>query len=321
VSDGPVDRHQLREARLKKRVSARIYRTPLLRSNDVGHYSLPRDRLVALQRVRVQKTDQAAKGVGLPLVRRRREQQEIRRGLGQGVAELETGNLLGAPAEPVGFVDDDQIPAGGDQVLEPLSVVAGELVLAPAPAQVDRLHRVERAYCLIAHPPEVRIWVGRTCLPQSREAFGQDKTEVLVEMGFHFRLPLQHQPSRRDDEHAFHQTADLQFSDDEASLDGLAEPHFVGKEVADAVAGSHALEGIELVRQRNDRAFKRRHKRVSLQSIRDTRGRAHIGQPVEQLVVGCLQRRQSALKNASGRAAAWQPDDAGGLTPKRIALM
>src|SRR5580704_12495942 len=63
---------------------------------------------------------------------RRREQQEIRRCLGQGVAELETGNLLGAATQPVGFIDDNQIPAGGDQVLEPLTVMAGELVLAPA---------------------------------------------------------------------------------------------------------------------------------------------------------------------------------------------
>jgi hypothetical protein len=41
------------------------------------------------------------------LVRCRSEQQEIRRRLGQRVAQLETGNLFGAAAEPVGFVYDD----------------------------------------------------------------------------------------------------------------------------------------------------------------------------------------------------------------------
>jgi hypothetical protein len=41
---------------------------------------------------------------------------------------------------------------------------------------------------------------------------------------------------------------------------------------------------------------------------------------VEQLVVCRLQQRQSALKKANGRAAARQPDDAGGLTPKRIGI-
>src|SRR5262249_124735 len=100
--------------------------------------------------------------------------------------------------------------------------------------------------------------------------------EVLVEMRFNFRLPLQHQPGRRDDEHALYQTADLELPDNQTGLDRLAEPHLVGKEVPDAVARYRPLQGIELVRERNDRAFEWSYQRVLLQSMCDACSGADI---------------------------------------------
>ena len=213
----------------------------------------------------------------------RRKQQQIGRRLRQRVTQLEAGDLLGAAADAVGLVDDDQVPSGRNQVLEPLAVVAGELLLAPAAAGIHRLHGVERADDLIVHPPEILILVDGAGLPQSGQAAGKDEAEILVEVPLHFRLPLQHQPGGRDDENPANKTPDLQLAQDQARLDRLAEPDFVGKEIADAIAGDRPLQSQQLMRQRNDRAFQRRDQRVALQRVGDARGGADIGKAIEQM--------------------------------------
>ena len=82
---------------------------------------------------------QPVKGVGLALMRSGRKKQEIRRGLGESLAQLEAGHLVGAATETVGFVHDDQVPAGGDQVLEPFAVILTHLGGAPTTALVQGL--------------------------------------------------------------------------------------------------------------------------------------------------------------------------------------
>ena len=74
------------------------------------------------------------KPVGLALVRGGREQQQVRGGFGQGLAQPVAGDLFGAAAQPVGLVADDQIPAGVDQVAEAFLVVRFQLLSGPAPA-------------------------------------------------------------------------------------------------------------------------------------------------------------------------------------------
>ena len=47
----------------------------------------------------------------------------------EAFAEAVAGDLFGAAAEPVGLVDDNQIPTGGDQVAEAFLVVLVDLLL------------------------------------------------------------------------------------------------------------------------------------------------------------------------------------------------
>ena len=82
----------------------------------------------------VDQGDQPMKGIGLSLVWGGRKQQEIRCGLGKPLAQFEPGHLVGAATETVGFVHDDQVPTGGDQVLEPFPVVLSHLLCRPAAA-------------------------------------------------------------------------------------------------------------------------------------------------------------------------------------------
>ena len=216
-------------------------------------------------------------------MRGRRKQQQVWRRLRQRVAQLEPGDLLRAAADPMGLVDDDQVPPGRNEVLEPLAIVAGELLLAPAAAGIHRLHGIERADDLVVHAPEVVVLVDGAGLPQRRQAAGKDQPEILSEVPLHFRLPLQNQAGGRDDEDPANQTPYLQLAQDQARFDRLAEPDFVGKEIADAIPGDRPLQSQKLMRQRDDRAFQRRDQRVALQRVGDTRGGADIGKAVEEM--------------------------------------
>ncbi len=95
------------------------------------------------------------KSVGLSLMRCGGEHQEIRSCLSKALAKFKAGNLVCASAETVRFVHDDQIPSGGDQVLEPFAVVFGYLSLRPATALVHWLNGIHGTDDLIMAPPHV----------------------------------------------------------------------------------------------------------------------------------------------------------------------
>ena len=232
----PFNRHQLRKARLEKWIAIGVNRTALLGANDKGSDGFPRNRVVPGQSIRIKEPNEPAERVGLALVWCRRKQQQIGRRLCQRVAQLEAGYLFRAAANAMGFVDDDQVPSGRNEVLKPLAIVAGELLLAPTAAGVHRLHRVERADDLVVHTPEVLILVDGASLPQSGQAARKDEPEILPEVPLHFRLPLQNQTGGRDDENPANKPPYLQLAQDQARFDRLAEPDFVGEEIADAIA-------------------------------------------------------------------------------------
>ena len=98
---------------------------------------------------------QPVKGIGLALVRRGRQQQEIWCGLCESLAQLETSHLVGAAAKTVRLVHDDEVPAGRDQVLEPLAVVFAYLGGAPPTALVQGLERVHGDDHLREHLPGI----------------------------------------------------------------------------------------------------------------------------------------------------------------------
>ena len=71
-------------------------------------------------------------------------------------------------------------------------------------------------------------------------------------MGLHFRHPLGGDSFGRDNQCPAHQTAQFELAHDQTGFDGLTETHFVGQQVAHAVAGDGPGQGVDLVRQRND---------------------------------------------------------------------
>ena len=109
------------------------------------------------------------------------------------------------------FIDDNQIPACGDQVTDTFLVVPFESFPAPASASFDRFDGIDRANHLIEPSPNVVI---TNEMPIGREVAGREKLKLLVEMGPHFLDPLCDKPSGSHDQHPCDQASQLEFSND-----------------------------------------------------------------------------------------------------------
>ena len=202
----------------------------------------------------VDQGNQPMKGVGLALVRGGRKHQEIWRGLRESLPQFEAGNLIGAAAESVRFVHDDQVPAGGNKILESFAVVLTHLGSGPATALVQGLDRIHRHDHLWKHGPRVaghglRVFLTRDSGLGTRDCrnaakrfdiIRQDKLKTFVEVGLHFGHPLAHQSLRGDDERPLDQASELKFPHDETGLDGLAQTDLVRQEIAHPVVGDGA---------------------------------------------------------------------------------
>ena len=127
--------------------------------------------------------------IGFSLVRGRRQQEEIRCGSREPLAQLEPGHLVGAAAKSVGLVYDDQVPTGGDQVLEPLLVVLSHLLRRPPAPAFEWFDRIHGADHLRVALPDV-VFLGNAAV--SREIAGDEQPEILVEMSAHLGHPLSH---------------------------------------------------------------------------------------------------------------------------------
>ena len=98
-------------------------------------------------------------------------------------------------------------------------------------------------------PPDVLL-LGDSAI--GVELAGIEVPEILTELFPHFDNPLRNKPLRRDHQHTLHQSPQLQFADREARLDGLAETHLVGQQVAHLTRmGDHASQAPYLVGQRD----------------------------------------------------------------------
>ena len=93
--------------------------------------------------------------------------------------------------------------------------------------------------------------------------------EVLKELLLQLALPLPHQRCRREDERAAGQAANRQLPVDDARLDRLAEPDFVGEDRAAAHLPQHALGNVDLVRQLLDGVGAQRDEPVEARDERD----------------------------------------------------
>ena len=163
--------------------------------------------------------------VSLSLMWCGREHQKIRSCLSKALAKFEAGDLVCASTETVRFVHDDQIPAGGDQVLESFAVIFDYLSLRPPAAFVHRFNGIHGADDLIMAPPDV-FFSGDTTV--GREITWDKRPEIFFKMRLHFGHPLHNQTLGRDDQCASDQTAEFELPHDQARFNGLSQPNLVG---------------------------------------------------------------------------------------------
>ena len=71
--------------------------------------------------------------------------------------------------------------------------------------------------------------------------------EVLAEVGAHLADPLCDKARRRYNQDALGKPSDLEFAEDEPSLNGLAKSHLIGQQVADPVARNRPRKSSDLV--------------------------------------------------------------------------
>ena len=132
----PRDSDQLGDAWLEELFPVGVDCLALLGPDHVGKHPLF-DHAGWVRECRcVQQSEQPVKGVALALVRCCGKHQKIWSGFGQTLAQLMARHLRSAPAQPVGFIDNDQIPPRADEVEKPVLVVLRELLLTPALARI-----------------------------------------------------------------------------------------------------------------------------------------------------------------------------------------
>ncbi len=124
----PRHRVQAREPGPEQRLAFGIDGGTLFGADHEGLHALAADAAFIWESVPVQQLHQAHELVGLALMRRGREQQQVGRGLRQRRAQLVARYLLGAAAHAVRFVDDDQVPRRRHQILEAFAVVGLDLL-------------------------------------------------------------------------------------------------------------------------------------------------------------------------------------------------
>ena len=303
-------------ARLKQGLSLVVDGPALFGADHVGGDVLPGDRAVVGQGVGIEEAEQAAEGIGLALVRGGGEEQQVGRGLGQTFAESEASHgFCGAP-EAMGLVDHHQIPAGVDEVVEALAVVASHLLRTPAPAGLHRFDRIEGADHLVVLLPEVFLGADPEQLAPGGEVAGLDEVKGFIEVGVELADPLADQTRWSHHKNPLGQAADLELTNDQARFDGFAQANLIGEEIADPISCHGALQRLELVRQGDDGTLQRCDQGVVLKGIEDASRGGHKAELLEAGGAGLLQGLQPRNRETDHCVPAGQPDLGCGDAPE-----
>ena len=311
------DRFEAGMARLEQWLSVGVDRAPLLGADHERPDPFAGDGAGVGERGRVDQRQQPMERVGLALMRGRGEQEQTGRGLRQPAAKLIAGDLIGAAAQAMRLVDDDQVPAGGGQVLEPVAVVLGHPFPRPPAAAVERLDRIQRAHDLIAGSPDV---VRRRDAAEGGEVARQEGAKLLGEVGAQLRHPLVDEPLGGHHQGPSDDAAQLELAHDEPGLDRLAESDFVRQQIADAVARRRPRQRTDLVRQRDDRRLDRRQQRILRQRAGDPRRGRRVGQPRAPRDGRLRERTELVRPNPDERLGSRQPDPALRRSPQVLRL-
>ena len=140
----------------------------------------------------------------------------------------------GGPLEVVGFVHDQHVPAGFQRTLGPSRVLQ------------ERLEATDHELIVFEG-----IGLGIDC-GGGFAVLGIDEGEPEVKAAEQLDKPLVDERFREHDKDPLGPAGELQAVEDEAGLDGFAQPDLVGEEHAREVAVGDLLGDIELVRDQID---------------------------------------------------------------------
>ena len=190
----------------------------------------------AIDEGRIEQLAQGGKRAVVAIVRRRSRQDQAVGDAGQDfgqAAALGVFTVLpGAEVhDVVGLVEHNHVEAGALQKFE------HTLLLKEIDGCQGQGRVIERVGAQLVLPTDL-LHAGA----------GED-IQAQAEALTHFRLPLvQQRPSWRDEQHAVGELVRHQFHDDDAGLDGLAEPDGVGQQEPDAAHANRPEDRHKLVR-------------------------------------------------------------------------
>ena len=104
---------------VKQRFAFAINGDPLFSADHKGLHPLLGHRAHIREGLGIQQCHQAMEGIAFALVGGGGKQQQVGGGFGQTLAQLVAGDLIGTAAESMGFINHDQIPPGGQQIIKP----------------------------------------------------------------------------------------------------------------------------------------------------------------------------------------------------------
>ena len=139
-------------------------------------------------------------------------------------------------------------------------------------------------------------------------------------MRLHLGDPLGDEASRGDDEDAGGPVPEGEFFDDEAGLDGLAEPDFVGEEAADGVAAAGPGEGGDLVGERGDGGEEGGEERCFCEVVEYPPGCCACGHLVFLQGRGLVEGGAGGCISDGHGVCARDPEPAGGRAPDLLGL-
>src|SRR5215475_2474682 len=114
-----------------------------------------------------------------------------------------------------------------NEILKALLVVLRHLLARPSPATVQWFDRVDGTDNLLKGSPDVFFLCQATIRGKITR---RENPKGFTKVGTHFCYPLGDESSWRDHESTLHQSSELQFPHNEPSLDGFAEPDFIGQQ-------------------------------------------------------------------------------------------
>jgi len=216
----------------------------------------------------------------------------------------------------MGLVDHHQIPAGVDEVVEALAVVAGHLLRTPAAAGHHRFDRIESADHLVVLLPEVLFGADPEQLAPGGEVAGLNEMKGFVEVGVELADPLADQTRWSHHKNPLGQAADLELTKDQTRFDGFAQANLIGEEIADPISCHGTLQRLELVRQGDDGTLQRCDQGVVLKGIEDASCGGHKAELLEAGGAGLLQGLQPRNRETDHSVSAGQPDLGRGEAPQ-----